>query len=127
MEKEDKKQRKAFRYIILAAVLFLLLLVCVVMMNSYVRRVPVITAKEQLEFSSNSEISINDIVQIECAGRYRVTISASWADGTETELEVDNDRGIIKVGDQSGKCIVNVTAVGENGERRSEEMTITIQ
>lgn len=127
MENRDKRQRKIFRYAVAAGVLFLLILISIVAANNYVRKVPVITAKEQLEFSANSEISIDDICMIECAGRYRYTISALWADGTDNELEVDDDQKIIKVGNQTGQCIVSVNAVGENGERRSEEITITIK
>lgn len=114
--------------IILASVVILPLAIVVFLLygvKAYLDEVPVITVRENLVFSANSEIGVQELAQIEKARTIR--LRAQWADGSMAELETDNTKQILRVGNRTGECHVSICATGENAEMRDAEVTVRIE
>lgn len=94
-------------------------------LKNYMDQVPTIEVKEQLTFSTNSEISVQEIARIEKART--IKMSAQWADGSMEELHVDKEKQLLQVGNRTGECHVFIVATGENAETRSTKVIITIE
>ncbi len=114
--------------IILATAVILPLAIVVFLLygvKAYLDEVPVIMVREQQVFSTNSEIGVQELAQIEKARSIRLT--AQWADGSMEELEPDNTKQVLRVGNKTGECHVTICATGENAEMRDAEVTIRIE
>lgn len=93
--------------------------------KTYMDQVPTIEVKEQLTFSANSEIPVQEIARIEKART--IKLSAQWADGSMEELYVDKEKLVLQIGNKTGECHVFIAATGENAETKSAEVIIMIE
>lgn len=114
--------------IILAGVMILPLAIVVFLLygvKAYLDEVPVITIREQQVFSTNSEIGLQELAQVEKARSIR--LRAQWADGSMEELETDNTKQVLRVGNKTGECHVTICATGENAEMRDAKVIIRVE
>ncbi|SHM90787.1 hypothetical protein SAMN04487860_1239 [Ruminococcus flavefaciens] len=89
------------------------------------QKVPVITPKEQLAFSANSEIYISEMADFESCYNAEI-MSAEWEDGGYEKLTIMSDGKSIIIGDRKGRLNVMVKAKGDRQDI-SCEICLTIK
>ena len=109
--------------------------VCVVGAVNYVNRVPKITASEPLEVACGTTLSVSDLAEITCKGKYTVKLgiaetNVNSAKVLEEELQVEGDgtnQPVLYVGDEAGYLRLTINAVGSVAEYVSANVTIYVK
>ena len=134
MQKNGKKKLSWILWSILG-IMLVFGMACVAGAINYVNRVPEVTARESLEVACGTTLSLNDLAEITCKGKYTVRLAiaetnVNSAKVLEEELKVEGDgtnQPVLYVGDEAGYLRLTINAVGSVAEYVSASVTIYVK
>ncbi|MBQ7776353.1 MAG: hypothetical protein IJ379_10580 [Lachnospiraceae bacterium] len=99
----------------------------IVGIQQYLDEVPVLTAKENVNATTDMDLHYKDIAVIEKSRDTEIS-SFSWEDGREqTEAYISKDKATIHFGKDTGTCMVTISAVGNNSEHRDITIPVMVE
>ena len=96
----------------------------ILLMKNYVDKTPKLTPKAPIVAEAGQTLSISDLFEIDCEGKYQLNLAI--ADTDITDVRLSSDKQSLFVGNRAGTITVVVSGYGEVAELVSAQNDITI-